>query len=617
VRPQSGDRPTDRPTDGIRDDAPEPRAGRRPTPEDDAGHRRRPDRESRDERDRQDREDRGNRDDWDEDDRDVRSRRDERDSGDDWDGDDRLPARTDDERRGLADTARQVGAGGARAGRAGFLGLQALLRAIRSFTHARGAGPSGLARVLELHLVASIADTFVVTALATTIFFAVPSGQARGRVATSLLITMVPFIVLAPLIGPLLDRLRRGRRYAMATTMIVRAFLAWVMADGISHASTSQGQLRLYPAAFGFLVCQKAYIVTRAAAVPRVLPPEINLVAANSRISMAGVLAMAVAGPLGAGLNSLSPSFTMRVAFIVFTLATALALVLPARVDTTEGEVGARIVRVRPVSGDRYRDHEDTGRGSRPGRTGQAIGRSVVLTLRANAALRAFTGFLTLFLAFRLRTHPLGGLKDTTAVVLVVVLAAVGGGVGTALGGLLRRLRPHRLAVVLVLLTALASGWAAWEYGLLPVMTVALIAGLTQALGKLCLDALIQSEVPEHVRTSAFARSETVLQLAWVAGGFAGLWLPLSGAWGLGLASVATLGGAVASSGLWVLNRERPSAAAARGSTGGSGAGGRTGSAGSGARTRPADPAGRIGPGSGSRSHRTGRTAADEPDEPR
>jgi hypothetical protein len=42
------------------------------------------------------------------------------------------------------------------------------------------------------------------------------------------------------------------------------------------------------------------------------------------------------------------------------------------------------------------------------------------------------------------------------------------------------------------------------------------------------------------VRTSAFARSETVLQLAWVIGGGVGLALPLSGPWGLGVAAIAT-----------------------------------------------------------------------------
>ena len=51
--------------------------------------------------------------------------------------------------------------------------------------------------------------------------------------------------------------------------------------------------------------------------------------------------------------------------------------------------------------------------------------------------------------------------------------------------------------------------------------------------------ALVQREVPEAVRTSAFARSETVLQLAWVIGGGIGITLPLAGSWGLGVAAGA------------------------------------------------------------------------------
>jgi hypothetical protein len=58
---------------------------------------------------------------------------------------------------------------------------------------------------------------------------------------------------------------------------------------------------------------------------------------------------------------------------------------------------------------------------------------------------------------------------------------------------------------------------------------VALVAAVTNALGKVSLDAIIQREVPESLRASAFARSETVLQLAWVVGGAFGIALPPTG----------------------------------------------------------------------------------------
>ncbi len=54
-------------------------------------------------------------------------------------------------------------------------------------------------------------------------------------------------------------------------------------------------------------------------------------------------------------------------------------------------------------------------------------------------------------------------------------------------------------------------------------------------LGKIALDVQIQDEIPEQQRTSAFARSETLLQLAWVLGGFIGIAMPLNPTIGLGV----------------------------------------------------------------------------------
>jgi predicted MFS family arabinose efflux permease len=267
-----------------------------------------------------------------------------------------------------------------------------------------------------------------------------------------------------------------------------------------------------------------------------VLPPGTGLVGTNARISMAGVVAMVIAAPLGAGLTGwLDPTWTLRLAFVIFAAGTALALALSPRmdaVDELEEDVGG--------------EGDDPTTRRRAARARRRLGRRVVLALRGNAALRAFTGFLTLFLAFRLRTAPVGGLNSGTAVALVIAVAGVGGGVGTALGSLLRRVQPLALVAVSIALVSVTATWAAIGYALWPVLAVAGVAGLAQALGKLSLDALVQSDVDERVRTSAFARSETVLQLAWVAGGGVGLVLPLSGPWGLGLAAAATaLAGAV------------------------------------------------------------------------
>ena len=57
-------------------------------------------------------------------------------------------------------------------------------------------------RLLDLHAISCAGDTLITIGLAGTIFFNVPLGEARSKVALYLLITMVPFALLAPVVGP-------------------------------------------------------------------------------------------------------------------------------------------------------------------------------------------------------------------------------------------------------------------------------------------------------------------------------------------------------------------------------------------------------------------------------
>jgi hypothetical protein len=121
----------------------------------------------------------------------------------------------------------------------------------------------------------------------------------------------------------------------------------------------------------------------------------------------------------------------------------------------------------------------------------------------------------------------------------VVTAAAVGNGLGTGLGALLKSRAPEMIIVGVLTLSVVVSGAAAWHYSLYTMLAVGAVAGLGQALGKLSLDAMIQRDIPEEVRTSAFARSETALQFSWVVGGAVGIALPLDGT--LGMSVCATV----------------------------------------------------------------------------
>lgn len=451
-----------------------------------------------------------------------------------------------------------------RAGRATGHALRApftgTARGIRKATHAHGAGESGLGKLIELHAVNGAGDVMITVALASTVFFSVPTDEARGRVALYLAITMAPFTLLAPVIGPLLDRLPHGRRAAMAGAMLARALLAITMSGAVAT-----GGLELYPAALGVLVSSKAYGVVRSAVVPRLLPPKFSLVKANSRVTLAGLLATGVAAPIGAGLQTIGSAWPLYGACAIFVAGTFLAFTLPHKVDSAKGERRARLIvphrdeeavpRPAPGKGSTRAGLRKGGNGEKPAKERppglRSVGGSVLHGLQANAAHRALSGFLIFFLAFLLREHPLAGQSAAVSLGIVGVAAGVGNACGTAVGSWLRARGPEVIIATVLGLALSMAVLAAVFFSTVLVAALGAVAGFTQALSKLSLDAMIQRDVPEEVRTSAFARSETLLQMAWVVGGGIGIALPLNAVLGMSVAAgILALGAATSVRGL-------------------------------------------------------------------
>ena len=402
--------------------------------------------------------------------------------------------------RATARGIRAAGRGTARAGR--FTAVQA-----RRASEAEGAGESGLHRLIQLHVFNTAGDAAVAISLAGSLFFQVPSGEARDQVALFLGLTMLPFAIVAPLIGPFLDRFAHGRRWAIGATMAIRAFLVWVLAGAVVTDSAW-----LFPAALGVLVASKAYGVTRAAAVPRLLPRDFTLVKANGRVSMSGIVGVAVSAPL-AGLASLAgPEWVLRYAFLLFVCATIAAVRLPSRVDSSEGE------------GDLLLRAQDEGR-ARQGSV--RIPPAVAYALRANCGPRWMSGFLIMFMAFQLRENPIDGWSTEVLTALVVGGAALGNFLGVIAASMLKRINPSVTVSAVLVADVAVVVFGLIFYGVLALALLGLVAGLGQALAKFSLDATIQRDVPHRVQASAFARSDTTLQLAWVIGGFIGIVMPI------------------------------------------------------------------------------------------
>ena len=412
---------------------------------------------------------------------------------------------------------------------------------------ADGAGQSGLGHLTYAVMANYAVDAALAVALANTLFFAAAKAESTGKVLLYLLLTVAPFAVIAPLIGPLLDKLQRGRRFALAASSTGRAVLAIVMALKFDSWV-------IYPCALGMLVLSKGFGVLKAALTPRVLPEAITLVKTNSRLAVFGLIAGGASGGIAAGIAALTTSAgALWFTAVCGVVGAWLCLRIPAWVESTEGEVPIRHTGAirRPVAGGAADDAHPRARQRRE------LPRTVVTTIWANSVIRVETGFLALFIAFVIKTRYQPAAATTPGVALgaatthqgwlqLLVLGAIGAaaGVGGFLGNGLGARLPLRApqvvafwclgAVIVAVVTAFALP------GLITAGVVALVGSTASSLAKVCLDATIQHGLPEVSRASAFGRTESILQLSWVFGGVIGLLI--GGVWALGGNAVYLVG---------------------------------------------------------------------------
>jgi len=138
-------------------------------------------------------------------------------------------------------------------------------------------------------------DTLVAVALAGTLFFDVPSAEARDKVALYLLLTLAPFAIVAPVLSAVFGRFPGAYRAVLTAGAALRGVLAVVMAFGL-------GTFWLFPIAFVMLVLSRLYGISKSSMLPVALPEPVALVSANAQLARFGIYAGAGAALVGAGL---------------------------------------------------------------------------------------------------------------------------------------------------------------------------------------------------------------------------------------------------------------------------------------------------------------------------
>jgi MFS family permease len=347
-------------------------------------------------------------------------------------------------------------------------------------------------RLARAHTLSVAGDALIAVALADSIFFSAATSDARGQTALYLLLTMAPFALVAPLIGPAVDRARGGRRWMIVGFAAVRCVICVFMADDLNS-------LLLFPEAFLLLVAGKGYQVAKSALVPLTVATDAELVQANSKLSLLSGIASAAAGAPAFLLAALAgPEWVIALAALVYFGAVIVATRLPSE----------------PVAPDP------------PDEVEREELRSVGILLAASAMglLRWVVGFITFLLAFSLRS------EDSPPWHLgLVLVASVGGGLlGAVLAPRIRKTTQEEDMLVGALVLVVVVGLiAALAGGITSAALLAATVAVTAAGGKLAFDSIVQRDAPDANRGRAFARFETRFQLIWVVGAIIPVIIPI------------------------------------------------------------------------------------------
>ena len=345
-----------------------------------------------------------------------------------------------------------------------------------------GRPPSAFTRLSTVHWLSAAGDAFLPVALAGSLFFSISLQAARGKVALALVLTVAPFALIGPFLGPVIDRLQGGRRSVVIVSAVGRAVAVYFMAEYV-HS------LLLFPAAFVALVFSKSYSVTKAALVPAVVSAPGQLVEANSKLAIGSSVVGALAAAPAIGiLKLLGGAWVLRADIGVYAalVVAAFRIEAPRHDGPLAAEADPSVLGQGPAS-EPSSIPSDARRALHPG--------ELHLAWLAMASLRCVVGLLAFLVIFSFR-------RDGAPLIwygFVGLSNVVGNLGGAALAPRLRRrFGEERILAGTTLVVGVAAVGAS-QMNVLHLWPGALVLagvlGLGASAAKLAFDALVQQHV--------------------------------------------------------------------------------------------------------------------------
>ncbi len=365
-------------------------------------------------------------------------------------------------------------------------------------------------RLGRVHSLIACGEAAFAIALADSLFLSISPDAARSRVLLFLAISLAPFAIVAPFIGPVIDRIPGGRRITVFIVAVLRCVTVILMISRLNSIS-------LFALAFISLVLARTYSVSKTAIVPSLVKSDDELVSANSKLGLlSGAMGFVAAIPAGL-LQLIDSRATLVMSAVMFGLAGFASLQLPSHVATTPKAIEKiEIEELRSLQVRR-------------------IAFSMML-------LRGMIGFLFFHVAFWLRDESAG----TAWFGLGLGLSSLSIMIGNFIAPYLRRQMSERAMMLFAFLIIGVIGIYAGVVGGITagIILISVTNGMG-SIGRLAFESVVQREAPDANRARAFVKFETLNQLAWVGLGLVAVILTLPGAVGFAVVGFVCMAGSV------------------------------------------------------------------------
>lgn len=369
---------------------------------------------------------------------------------------------------------------------------------------------SGFRRLLGARLFGQFGDGVFQASLAGAVLFD-PERQAHAAdVAAGFAVLLVPYSVIGPFAGVLLDRW--WRRTTLARGNAARAVgvlaLAAAMAAGLHGVLFYAGALMLISAA-------RFLLAGLSAALPQLLPPD-ELVTGNAVSTTAGTVVGAAGGGIAIGVHALLPQGNAAYAAIAATAAAPWLVAAVMAAGFPEAALG-------PTASERANRESvrEVSRGLGQGLTHLRSRPQVAVALAAVAAQRLYYGVASVCVVLLYRNHfSADGVFRTGLAGLSQAVAALAVGGATAAlvtPGVFRRIGPVRWPAVLFVAGAVVEVVFVLPYRLPLTLAGVLLLGFVSQSVKISVDTLVQQQVDDQFRGRVFAVYDAVFNLMLVA----------------------------------------------------------------------------------------------------